>query len=181
MSKLLVTNLFLVLFLLGKSQSPYVFITFKLPIHKSEYTNETYCCDHLNAGEIAVNRKVEVWLRRVDSFNSYAMMFDSVCLCYKTTDTVMKLLKSDFYYAYSYAGYKSIDLFRGPNQNKFSPECKLSSQDSMVTNTVRYRLACKDCVYPKRRQMYYMFFNNKYGITVRHGLAYLKKGKPKIK
>ena len=101
---------------------------------------------------------------------------------YRVTESFLKDTRSLFYTYYTHSGvtYKYPEGMMGPDQNATSPEYKFSKGDSAV-GTVRYRVVCSDCPYPPKRIHYYIFFYNKKGIIVRHGLAYLKKGKHSMK
>ncbi len=140
-------------------------------------------CDHcpgggpqLDSASITHNQKVHEWYRTAESLKSNGFKYDSLHGYYITCDSVLRLVRSEYYVAIQMYSYKNGNVFGTPNQNKSSPECKLDKGDSAV-GTIRYRVVCTDCPYPKKKKLYYIFYYDKNGAAVRHGLAYLKKGK----
>ncbi len=137
----------------------------------SHCPGETFHLDSIHSME---NEKAIKFNKTVQKLRTIHIGCDSMQKVYRTQDSVLELFKSELFSAYT------TDLldypFHGPNQNKSSPECKLNKGDSAV-GTIRYRVVCIDCPFPKKRKLYYIFYYDKNGMIVRHGLAYLKKGK----
>jgi hypothetical protein len=134
-----------------------------------------YACqdftEHNRIADSLVNRYLDGY--------TFGVRYDSRGF-YRVTDSFLKDTRSLFYTKYANPGatYQYLKVMIGPDQNATSPEYKFSKGDSAV-GTVRYRVVCTDCPYPPKRTHYYIFFYNKKGIIVRHGLAYLKNGRAK--
>jgi hypothetical protein len=163
-------------------QNPYTALKDVAPIYKS--VNDLNCCGGVICDDCS-ERMPELppskhdtmvlnWWNKAVILKLKGLKYDSINNCYNTCDSVLYLLRSEYYSAFIDYG-RNNNVFGGPNQNKSSPEYVFSAGDSAV-GTIRYRVVCRDCPYPKKNKLYYIFYYDKYKRMVRHGLAYLKKG-----
>jgi hypothetical protein len=145
----------------------------------SEYScvDQVSCADcdkqpSLSAAQLKHNELAAAWQARGRRMLKEECLYDSVYHYYLATDSFLKLIRSEYYFWFF--GNVKDRIFKGPNQNSSSPEYVFSPGDSAV-GTVRYRVVCRDCPYPKKRPLYYIFYYDSKGDIVRHGLAYLDK------
>jgi hypothetical protein len=136
------------------------------------------CSGHLDSSAIKHNQPIEDWWNKARINHSQAMVLDRTRNLYHAIESSLRLMRSEYYSFYLKKNIKDREYFAYYDQNASSPEFTLDKGDSAV-GTVRYRVVCTDCPYPKRWKLYYIFFYNQKGIVVRHSLAYLKKGRAK--
>ena len=128
----------------------------------------------LDSNSLKENQKAEEFSKQVGKLKSIKIKYDSLHGFYLTQNSILNTFRTEYYS--SFVKDLKGNPFSGPNQNSSSPEYKTYVGDSAV-GTIRYRVVCKDCPYPKRRNLYYIFFYNKEGVILRHGLAKLKRAR----
>jgi hypothetical protein len=175
------------------AQSNYVMIDDVIPTPKSDdEIEETFimsdnigigiggrCTTSSDHSYDSHNKKVQDWWDMESKVRAIAFRYDSVNKYYHTTDSLLRLVRSEYYIGIKMNGSLSRNLL-GRNQNNLSPEYNFKVGDTAIS-TSRFRLICSDCPYPKRWRLYYIFYYDKNNLVIRHGLAYLKKGKHSIK
>ena len=126
----------------------------------------------LTTAENKRNQAAAAWRSRIEKILKENCRYDSARNYYNVTDSFLALIRSEYYIWFLKSANKV--LFIGPNQNSSSPEYKFNSHDS-IAGTIRYRVVCKDCQYPKRKTLYYIFYYDNKGLILRHGLAALNQ------
>ena len=132
-------------------------------------------CDHpRHSIDTVINlRHNQQWVSQFDALKTKGWHYDTTGEYYILSDSFLHTIRSIHYSIFINNPYKSLGL--GANQNAHSLEYIFNTGDSAI-GTIRYRVVCPDCPYPKRRKLYYIFYYDKNGLVVRHGLAYLRKG-----
>jgi hypothetical protein len=176
-----------------KAQSTYILYSDIKPIARFRdddiHINAGSCddCDSLERSYvdpniIAHNLRVKVRWDTWDTAKARGWNYNQAKHRYIAKYAFINLMRSAYYYNYVKANKSMLtdtftprsELSLGISQNVTSQESKL---DSMETGTIRYRVICKDCPYPKREKLYYIFYYDKNNLIIRHGLAELKKAR----
>jgi hypothetical protein len=135
----------------------------------------------IESGEIVKAPLYDLAVARNDSFRlllKWNWENDSIQKVVHAKSFFLREIESHYYSFFTgkYCDTFYTVYFLGLHHNATSPEVKLGTGDSAV-GTIRYSVICKGCHYPKKWLLYYIFYYNKKGSVVRHGLAYLKRGK----
>ena len=150
---------------MSMGQSLYIVLKDVNPIYKSTY--DLSCCVGAACAD-CIEQMPELpptkhdtmvldWWSKSSILKLKGLKYDTTNNCYNTRDSILFLLRSEYYSAFIDYGNNNSRVFGGPNQNKSSPEYEFSIGDSAIS-TIRYRIVCTDCPYPKKKKLYYIFY-----------------------
>jgi hypothetical protein len=103
-------------------------------------------------------------------------LYDKSAKAFKTDSAFINRLQTKYYSLFlGLDKYEAVKYLSAPIYPM--PRDTLARRHGKVFSQIRYPFICSDCGFNKDEKVFYDLYYNRKGEVVRHGLAYLKKGK----